>query len=103
MFWEPINARGTNGKRMLAAGLDFIEPVMNKKTWAKHFVNQWQAFEKAACSTGCLERLHIWPDQELTGFVDSKILEYWWYKPTLERWLGYESPVNLDQCRPSIA
>ncbi|PMB01575.1 radical SAM protein [Fischerella thermalis CCMEE 5273] len=102
MFWEPINARGTNGKRMLAAGLDFIKPIMTKKTWAKHFIEQWEAFEKAANSTGCLERLHIWPDQELTGFVDSKILEYWWYKPTSEHWSDYENQEDLTNLRPSI-
>ncbi|MEI1376233.1 radical SAM protein [Nostoc sp. UHCC 0926] len=102
IFWEPINARGTNGKRMLAAGLDFIEPIMNKKAWAKYFIDQWGAFEKAAQSIGCLERLHIWPDQELAGFVDSKILEYWWYKPTIERWPGYEAQEISNNFRPSI-
>lgn len=72
IFWEPINARGTNGKRMLAAGLDFTKSVMSKNSWAEYFVRQWEAIEEAADEIGCKERLHIWPDKELKGYVDLK-------------------------------
>ncbi|ACK70615.1 Radical SAM domain protein [Gloeothece citriformis PCC 7424] len=86
IFWEPINARGTNGKRMLAAGLDFTKSVMNKQSWAEHFIRQWEAIEQAADEIGCKERLHIWPDKELKGYVDLQKLEFWWSRPTVEKW-----------------
>ena len=35
---------------------------------------------------GCQERLHIWPDPELRGYVDEAKLECWLYKPTIEKW-----------------
>lgn len=103
IFWEPINARGTNGKRMLAAGLDFIKSVSNQKTWAEDFIRQWNNIEQAATATGCLERLHIWPDKELKGYVDSNILEYWWDRPTVEKWSGYKNRLINNQARPSIS
>ncbi|WP_228060763.1 MULTISPECIES: SPL family radical SAM protein [unclassified Coleofasciculus] len=87
IFWEPINARGTNGKRMLAAGVEFIGSVMNKKTWAEYFLRQWEAIEKAAEHIDCKERLHIWPDRGLKEYVeDVRLLESWWYRPTVEKW-----------------
>lgn len=86
IFWEPINARGTNGKRMLAAGLDFVKSVMKKDEWANNFIQQWQLIETAAQDIGCDDILHIWPDRELEGYIDKKILESWWYRPTVEKW-----------------
>lgn len=86
IFWEPINARGSNGKRMLAAGLDFASTVMTKKSWAECFKKQWEYIETAAEEVGCKERLHIWPDPELRGCVDDAKLEQWLYKPTEEKW-----------------
>jgi DNA repair photolyase len=88
IFWEPINARGTNGKRMVAAGLSFAKSIMERKAWASYFMRQWLDVERAADKENCLDLLHIWPDRELTGFVDQKILDYWWYKPTPENWGG---------------
>jgi len=87
MFWEPINARGTNGKRMLKAGLNFCRDVMSKKAWATNFLQQWDMVEDAAYKSNCLDRLHIWPDSQLKGFVDSSKIEEWLYKPTVERWI----------------
>lgn len=86
IFWEPINARGSNGKRMLAAGLDFVEGVMTKKLWAECFTRQWHDIELAAEEVGCLDRLHVWVDPQLKGFVEDKKLNKWLYKPTPEKW-----------------
>ena len=86
IFWEPINARGSNGKRMIAAGLDFTREVMTKKSWAESFVKQWEDMETAAQELGILDKLHIWPDPELKGYVDEAKLESWFYKPTVEKW-----------------
>ena len=63
IFWEPINARGTNGKRMAAAGLSFVSSVMEKEAWAATFLKQWEAIEAAAKHLGCLERIHVWPTE----------------------------------------
>lgn len=86
IFWEPINARGSNGKRMVAAGLDFASTVMTKKSWAECFKRQWDDIETAAQEVGCKDRLHIWPDPELRGYVDDIRLEQWLYRPTVEKW-----------------
>ncbi|OKH34787.1 radical SAM protein [Calothrix sp. HK-06] len=102
IFWEPINARGTNGRRMIAAGLDFIKLVINKKSWADSFIKQWEEIETAASDVGCLERLHIWPDQELSEFVEDKALEYWWDRPTVEQWSGYKNQKLKNSSRPEV-
>lgn len=86
IFWEPINARGTNGKRMLAANLEFTSSIMSKKSWAECFKRQWEDIETAAMDIGCLDRLHIWPDPELRGYVDEAKLAHWLYKQTVENW-----------------
>ncbi|ACK74056.1 Radical SAM domain protein (plasmid) [Gloeothece citriformis PCC 7424] len=86
IFWEPINARGSNGKRMLDAGLDFASIIADKKNWAENFILQWDAIETAAKSVGCLDRLHIWADAQLKGFVDETKLTDWIGKPTVEQW-----------------
>jgi DNA repair photolyase len=86
IFWEPINARGTNGKRMLAAGLNFANSIMGRDSWASYFISQWEMLMNAAQDLGCLDLMHVWVDQELEGYVDSSILNYWLYKPTPENW-----------------
>ncbi len=86
MFWEPINARGTNGKRMLKAGLEFCRDVMSKKAWATNFLQQWEMVEDAASKSNCSELLHIWPDPQLKGFIEPLMVEKWLYKPTIEQW-----------------
>lgn len=86
LFWEPINARGSNGKRMIAAGLEFANSVMHHQDWATNFVRQWEAIEKAADRLGCKNRLHIWPDPALKDYVENQRLETWWYRPTVESW-----------------
>lgn len=92
IFWEPINARGTNGKRMIAAGLDFAGSVMTKKSWAECFIRQWQEIETAAEIVGCVDRLHIWPDPELRGCVDDEAkLESWFYRRTVEKWDSFSA------------
>jgi DNA repair photolyase len=86
IFWEPINARGTNGKRMIAAGLEFTTSIMTRNSWAEYFKRQWNDIEEAAREVGCLDRLHIWPDPELRGYVDDAKLDNWLYRPTVEKW-----------------
>ncbi|WP_199328005.1 hypothetical protein [Cylindrospermum sp. FACHB-282] len=92
IFWEPINARGTNGKRMIAAGLEFTTSIMTKNSWAEYFKRQWDDIEEAAKEVGCLDRLHIWPDPELRGYVDDAKLDSWLYRPTVERWDSLKTP-----------
>ncbi|MGG6263253.1 SPL family radical SAM protein [Leptolyngbya sp. AN03gr2] len=96
LFWEPINARGSNGKRMEKAGLSFANTVMDKQSWASSFAQQWHEIESAAEKVGCIHRLHIWADAELEGFVNLEVLQSWWYRPTVEKWSGVEAeqPVN---------
>ena len=86
IFWEPINARGSNGQRMLAAGLDFAQSVMTKKSWAETFTKQWDFIETAATELECLDKIHIWPDLSLKGFVNEEKINHWLYKPTIEKW-----------------
>jgi DNA repair photolyase len=101
IFWEPINARGTNGKRMLAADLEFTSSIMSKKSWAECFRRQWEEIETAAIDIGCLDRLHIWPDPELRGYVDEAKLEHWLYKPTVEKWDNLTaSTTKANSTRP---
>ena len=38
IFWEPINARGTNGSRMQKAGISFVSSVMSEASWADYFL-----------------------------------------------------------------
>jgi DNA repair photolyase len=105
IFWEPINARGTNGKRMLAAGLDFAQSITDRDSWADYFIRQWEMLVEAAQDVGCEKLLHIWADQELKGYVDDSILNYWWYRPTVETWEGetlMDLPVSLDYLHPRI-
>lgn len=86
IFWEPINARGTNGKRMLAAGLDFAKSIMSRQSWADTFIKQWNDIEIAAQQVGCLDKIHIWPDPSLKGFVSEDKVDNWLYRPTIEKW-----------------
>jgi len=100
IFWEPINARGTNGKRMVEAGLSFAKEVMDHKAWAASFIRQWIAAEKAAIDLNVLHLLHVWPDRELSNIVETPILDYWWYRPTQEKWDNDKSNLMLTQDRP---
>jgi DNA repair photolyase len=102
IFWEPINARGTNGRRMLEAGLIFASSIMDHKSWANCFINQWNIIEKVAEDLDMLDLIHIWPDRELASFIEKSILEYWWYKPTAEKWQGENDDVKLLVPRPRI-
>ncbi|MBD1886000.1 radical SAM protein [Microcoleus vaginatus] len=86
IFWEPINARGSNGQRMVAAGLDFAQSVMTKKSWGETFIRQWEFIETAATELECLDKIHIWPDPSLKGFVNEEKINHWLYKPTIEKW-----------------
>ena len=86
IFWEPINARGSNGQRMLAAGLDFAESVTNQKDWATNFIEQWEMVEDAADACGFEQRLHIWVDPGLKSYVSSDLLESWFFRVTPEKW-----------------
>ncbi|WP_287279363.1 MULTISPECIES: hypothetical protein [unclassified Okeania] len=59
---------------------------MTKKSWAENFIKQWEEVEEAAKSIGCLDKLHIWPDPELKGYVAAEKLNRWLYLPTIEKW-----------------
>jgi len=97
IFWEPINARGTNGKRMLEAGLDFVRSVTNRHSWAANFIQQWNDLEQAATNIGCKDLLHIWVDPELRGFVNDEALDYWLFRKTVENWENYtREPKKLE-------
>lgn len=95
LFWEPINARGSNGKRMISAGLEFANSVMHHHDWATNFVRQWAAIETASDRLGCKNLLHIWPDPALKNYVESNCLETWWYRPTVESWAASEQNDSL--------
>ncbi|MGD1952139.1 MAG: radical SAM protein [Leptolyngbyaceae cyanobacterium] len=86
IFWEPINARGTNGSRMQQAGISFVTSVMTQKSWAHNFLQQWEMLNNAAQKVGCLDKLHIWPDKALKKFTDPQKVEYWINRPTIETW-----------------
>jgi DNA repair photolyase len=103
IFWEPINARGTNGRRMLEAGLVFAHSIMDHKSWAQCFIQQWIAAEQAAEDLDILDRLHIWPDRELASFVADAILDYWWYRPTPESWKGINDETTYSSPRPRMS
>ncbi|MDV3002544.1 MAG: hypothetical protein N5P05_004199 (plasmid) [Chroococcopsis gigantea SAG 12.99] len=86
IFWEPINARGTNGTRMKLAGLDFVDSIMTRERWAQNYLRQWEAVTNAATLLGCADRLHIWVDAALKGYVSDERLAYWMSRPTVEKW-----------------
>jgi DNA repair photolyase len=86
IFWEPINARGSNGKRMLSAGLEFVNSVMSYESWAENFLRQWEFIEKAANALNCLDILHIWPDPGLKKILQHEKIDYWLFRPTVETW-----------------
>lgn len=86
IFWEPINARGANGQRMRLAGLDFVDSISCKKQWAEYFLRQWNDIVEAAIAVGCQDKLHIWADSGLKGYLPQKQLESWFYRPTIEKW-----------------
>lgn len=86
MFWEPINARGTNGARMKEAGIEWVEQISTGKLWAANFMNQWHELEAAALEMGCLNLIHPWFDPNLKTYIPA---EDWWMKwfnrPTVEK------------------
>jgi DNA repair photolyase len=89
IFWEPINARGTNGKRMLAAGLDWAEKIMSLSSAADIFLEQRSYLRYAAKNEGLLENIHIWPDVDTLNHLLSQgvtDLKEWFYMPTIEKW-----------------
>ena len=86
IFWEPINARGTNGNRMKQAGINFVTSIMTQTSWAYNFLQQWEMLNNAAQKVGCLDKLHIWPDKALKKFTDPQKIEYWIHRPTIETW-----------------
>jgi DNA repair photolyase len=101
IFWEPINARGTNGKRMIAAGLDFVDSVMERRAWAAYFTQQWFDIEQAAFDVGCIDKIHVWPDAGLESFIPQPLLELWWNRPTVEKWGNPSNHLRLNP-RPML-
>ena len=87
IFWEPINARGTNGSRMQKAGIDFVDSIMSQSSWADNFLSQWKMLDSAADDVGCTSKIHIWPDKALMKFTDPQKVESWINRPTIEKWL----------------
>ena len=59
---------------------------MTTKSWAETFIKPWEYIEKAAETLDCSDKIHIWPDPSLKGFVDIKKINQWLYKPTREEW-----------------
>ncbi len=86
IFWEPINARGTNGNRMQKAGIDFVDSIMSQASWADNFLRQWKMLDSAAQEVGCTDKIHIWPDKALKKFTDPQRIESWINRPTVEKW-----------------
>ncbi|MGB3767588.1 MAG: radical SAM protein [Phormidesmis sp.] len=86
IFWEPINARGTNGSRMKEAGLDFVDSITSQSAWADSFLRQWKMIDMAAHEAGCADKMHIWPDRALRKFADPQKVDYWINRPTVEQW-----------------
>lgn len=86
IFWEPINARGTNGSRMQKAGIDFVDSIMSQSSWADNFLSQWKMLDSAADDVGCTSKIHIWPDKALMKFTDPQRVESWINRPTVEKW-----------------
>jgi DNA repair photolyase len=87
IFWEPINARGSNSTRMRAGGLEWVDEVSDGKKWAQNFMTQWQAIEAAAEQAGCLPLVHPWFDKKLRHHIPEE--EWWtrWFnRPTVETW-----------------
>lgn len=87
MFWEPINARGSNGDRMTQAGIHWAASVSDRKTWAENFERQWGELKTAADDLGILERIHPWLDSALVK--EGRLVEevhYWKSRPTVEKW-----------------
>lgn len=87
MFWEPINARGTNGQRMREVGIEWVDQISTGTLWAANFLKQWRELEAAALSMGCLNLIHPWFDPNLKSRIPP---QDWWMKwanrPTIENW-----------------
>jgi DNA repair photolyase len=91
VFWEPINARGSNGQRMALAGLEWASEFGVRSRWAENFVRQWKDVEEAAKLWDLSDKLHIWADKELTkcqinGFNTEELCKPWFNRPTVEVW-----------------
>jgi len=87
LFWEPVNARGTNAIRMMNAGISWVESVSSRKLWAENFARQYADLQKAAESLGILDKIHPWLDPELKKEgVLVKEVEKWLSRPTVEIW-----------------
>ena len=90
LFWEPINARGSNGKRMANAGLDFASTISTQSAWADNFLRQWDMIEAIADQKGVRNLLHIWADAGLKKFTDPNRIDEWIERPTIEQWQSKE-------------
>jgi len=86
IFWEPYNPDPVSLANLAAAGVPWLEQVESKAAWVASVMDGWEKIEAAAKATGCLDRLHIWPDHALKGYVDQARLDEWWYRPTVEHW-----------------
>lgn len=86
-FWEPINARGQNGKLLAAAGIEWAAQVGDRATWAENFERQYHQINSAADSLGVQHLIHPWLDQDLVnaGRLQTEVWERM-HKPTIEVW-----------------
>lgn len=79
MFWEPINARGTNRQRMAGTGAA-LPP--SGRDWPQWFERQADIIAESL-PTGLRDRLHPWPDAALP---ESDFVRSWRGKPSIEEW-----------------
>lgn len=50
---------------MIAAGLDWANSIMTKRSWSEDFLRQWEDIETAAEIVGCKDKLHIWHESRV--------------------------------------
>lgn len=83
VFWEPINARGSNRGRMRGSAAQF--PPSDAIAW-----REWFEFQADLVWAGFPDgwgRLHLWPDAGIES------MDGWFYRPSVERWLGDDLEV----------
>jgi DNA repair photolyase len=70
VFHEPINIRADNVARIrrhaqnLGLSVD-LEPFASRETWWAYAASQLRLVEHLAGEAGIVDRLHLWPDQDL--------------------------------------
>lgn len=83
VFHEPINIRADNIGRIKrnaeAEGVTLRSQVFNsKESWVEYQNITFYQVEELAKAHGLYNRLHLWPDASLKGWIDQKWLDQWW-------------------------